>query len=106
MNAGKTKTGGAGSGKETVIRQTTLKDPPALREARSPKGGASPAPLPIDRYDALSASEIEERLDGLALDALKAVEVHEGRHRRRESVVAAVRRARRKITREHATASF
>ena len=45
------------------------------------------ASLPIPDYDELSASQVVERLDGLAPDELDAVRAYESAHRGRNTIL-------------------
>jgi hypothetical protein len=53
-------------------------------------GSASSAGLPIPGYDALSASQVVERLAGLAPDELDAVHAYEASHRQRRTVLGKI----------------
>jgi hypothetical protein len=54
--------------------------------------GAAPADtaLPIPGYDALSASQVVERLAGLSPDELDAVRTYEGAHRNRRTILGKI----------------
>ena len=47
-------------------------------------------PLPIPGYDALSASQVVERLAGLSSDELDAVRAYEGAHRNRRTILGKI----------------
>jgi hypothetical protein len=51
---------------------------------------ASSAGLPIPGYDALSASQVVERLMGLSRDELDAVHAYEASHRRRRTILGKI----------------
>ncbi len=51
---------------------------------------ATDATLPIPGYDALSASQVVERLAGLASDELEAVRAYEGSHRKRRTILGKI----------------
>ncbi len=57
-----------------------------------PANGASPsdASLPIPGYDALSASQVVERLTGLSPEELDAVRTYEGAHRNRRTILGKI----------------
>lgn len=81
-------------------------NPPASSGAKSgnaPKRAEAPAPptdasgsqvgepaLPIPGYDALSASQVVERLAGLAPDELEAVRSYEASHRKRRTILGKI----------------
>jgi len=52
--------------------------------------GAASAALPIPGYDALSASQVVERLVGLAPEELDAVHDYEASHRRRRTILGKI----------------
>jgi hypothetical protein len=52
--------------------------------------GAASAALPIPGYDALSASQVVERLTGLAPEELDAVHDYEASHRRRRTILGKI----------------
>jgi len=51
---------------------------------------ACDAALPIPGYDALSASQVVERLAGLSPDELDAVRSYEGAHRNRRTILGKI----------------
>jgi hypothetical protein len=51
---------------------------------------ARSAVLPIPGYDALSASQVVERLIGLAPDELDAVHQYEASHRQRRTILGKI----------------
>jgi hypothetical protein len=51
---------------------------------------ASSAGLPIPGYDALSASQVVERLTGLSRDELDAVHAYEASHRQRRTILGKI----------------
>jgi polyhydroxyalkanoate synthesis regulator phasin len=57
--------------------------------------GMAEAPLPIDSYDDLTASQVIKRLPGLEPAELRRVRDYEARHANRKSVLEAVERALR-----------
>jgi hypothetical protein len=67
----------------------TVTPPPA---ADAPSNGdlASSAALPIPGYDALSASQVVERLTGLTSDELDAVHEYEASHRKRRTILGKI----------------
>ena len=62
------------------------------RTPRRPTNGATPAgdTLPIPGYDALSASQVVERLAGLTPDELDAVRAYESAHRHRRTILGKI----------------
>ena len=56
----------------------------------STNGATSSAGLPIPGYDALSASQVVERLAGLAPDELDAVHDYEASHRQRRTILGKI----------------
>jgi hypothetical protein len=66
--------------------------PPAPAKTAPPTNGAAPAgeSLPIPGYDALSASQVVERLAGLSRAELDAVRSYEGAHRNRRTVLGKI----------------
>ena len=65
---------------------------PAARPAPAPANGATPAgdSLPIPGYDALSASQVVERLAGLTPAELDAVRTYECAHRNRRTILGKI----------------
>src|SRR5581483_12231217 len=61
---------------------------PALDDG--PARSASSAHLPIPGYDALSASQVVERLAGLGADELTAVRDYEAEHRNRRTILGKI----------------
>ena len=59
---------------------------------RPAKNGDTPAEatLPIPGYDALSASQVVERLTGLSPDELQSVRAYEGAHRNRRTILGKI----------------
>jgi hypothetical protein len=53
---------------------------------------SAPTTLPIPDYDDLSASQVRERLAALDATQRAAIADHEGRHRRRTTILAAIER--------------
>jgi hypothetical protein len=76
--------------KPTVVRPVAK--PPAA--PAPPAAPSSPAPagdtLPIPGYDALSASQVVERLAGLSTDELDAVRAYESAHRNRRTILGKI----------------
>jgi hypothetical protein len=72
---------------QTVTRTVTT--PPA---ADAPSNGdlSSSSTLPIPGYDALSASQVVERLTGLTSDELDAVHEYEAAHRKRRTILGKI----------------
>jgi hypothetical protein len=64
--------------------------PSAATAASTTNGSASSAGLPIPGYDALSASQVVERLVGLAPDELDAVHNYEASHRQRRTILGKI----------------
>jgi hypothetical protein len=62
--------------------------------ARQPSTETAPEPasseLPIPGYDALSASQVVERLAGLSVDELSVVEAYETAHRKRRTILGKI----------------
>jgi hypothetical protein len=57
----------------------------------TPGAGTPPSvDLPIPGYDALSASQVVERLTGLSADELDTVRAYEGAHRRRRTILGKI----------------
>jgi hypothetical protein len=71
-------------------RRTPAPAPP--KAATPPTNGAAPAgdSLPIPGYDALSASQVVERLAGLSAAELDAVRTYEGAHRNRRTILGKI----------------
>jgi hypothetical protein len=81
-------------------------EPPSARAAKSGNGATRVAPrmpptdpnasqaadptLPIPGYNALSASQVVERLAGLAPDELEAVRSYEASHRKRRTILGKI----------------
>jgi hypothetical protein len=68
-------------------------DAPAAPARPRPEPRPAPAPavaLPIPGYDALSASQVVERLAGLSPDELDAVRAYEGAHRNRRTILGKI----------------
>lgn len=63
---------------------------PASTSAEAPTHVPSVGSLAIPGFDALSASQVVPRLEGLARDDLVAVRAYEGAHRRRRTVLGRV----------------
>ena len=64
---------------------------PAPKPAHAPTNGApSSADLPIPGYDELSASQVVERLVGLAPSELDAVHAYEAANRRRRTILGKI----------------
>ena len=65
---------------------------PAAPTAPTPINGDAPesADLPIPGYDALSASQVVERLSGLGRDELDAVHAYETAHRQRRTILGKI----------------
>jgi hypothetical protein len=61
--------------------------PPA--DTNVPEAADEPA-LPIPGYDALSASQVVERLPGLSTDELDAVRTYEASHRKRRTILGKI----------------
>jgi hypothetical protein len=55
-----------------------------------PAAAVAAAHLPIPGYDALSASQVVERLTGLGVDDLAAVRTYEGEHRNRRTILGKI----------------
>ncbi len=66
--------------------------PPSVANANVTSNGdlASSAELPIPGYDALSASQVVERLTGLTPDELEAVHAYEATHRQRRTILGKI----------------
>jgi hypothetical protein len=52
--------------------------------------GSESAELPIPGYDALSASQVVQRLVGLSADELAAVHAYEATHRQRRTILGKI----------------
>jgi hypothetical protein len=83
------------SGPEPVVRSVPTPPEPRIDEAPIPRAatnGATPAgdTLPIPGYDALSASQVVERLAGLSNAELDAVRSYEGTHRNRRTILGKI----------------
>jgi hypothetical protein len=68
----------------------TISDAAAVAEPQSNGDLASSSALPIPGYDALSASQVVERLIGLAPDELDAVHAYEATHRQRRTILGKI----------------
>jgi hypothetical protein len=74
-----------------AVSAPTPPTPPTRPEPPEPNGeSASTAGLPIPGYDALSASQVVERLIGLAPDELDAVHAYETSHRQRRTILGKI----------------
>ena len=60
------------------------------RPDAEPAGTDATAGLPIPGYDALSASQVVERLAGLSADELGAVHAYESTHRQRRTILGKI----------------
>lgn len=58
------------------------------RPSPPPAGPAAGAALAIPGYDALSASQVVQRLDGLSADELESVRVYEAANRGRKTILS------------------
>lgn len=58
--------------------------------APAPVGGPTAAELPIAAYDALSASQVVEHLEGLGAEDLAAVRAYEASHRGRRTILGRI----------------
>jgi len=67
-----------------------LLTPPMATESTSNGDPARSAGLPIPGYDALSASQVVERLVGLAPEELDAVHQYEASHRQRRTILGKI----------------
>ncbi len=73
------------------ITFNTYAHTPAASTAMSVNGNApDSADLPIPGYDALSASQVVERLSGLGRDELDAVHAYENAHRQRRTILGKI----------------
>jgi hypothetical protein len=75
---------------ETAPLADAVIEPAAVAEPHSNGDLASSARLPIPGYDALSASQVVERLIGLAPDELDAVHAYETSHRQRRTILGKI----------------
>jgi hypothetical protein len=81
-----------------VVRSVPTPPEPSVDEApitRPPTNGASPAgdasdTLAIPGYDALSASQVVERLAGLTPEELESVRAYESAHRNRRTILGKI----------------
>jgi hypothetical protein len=74
-----------------AVSAPTPPTPPTRPKPPEPNGeSASTAGLPIPGYDALSASQVVERLIGLAPDELDAVHAYETSHRQRRTILGKI----------------
>jgi hypothetical protein len=73
-----------------ITFNTHVHVPPA--DVTAPVNGDTPdrADLPIPGYDALSASQVVERLSGLGRDELDAVHAYEAAHRQRRTILGKI----------------
>ena len=71
---------------------TTPSHPPAVSHLSVAPGADAPASdeLPIPGYDALSASQVVERLAGLGREELDAVHAYENAHRQRRTILGKI----------------
>ena len=76
----------------TLPERFARSEPDARDDPASAPNGelASTAGLPIPGYDALSASQVVERLIGLAPDELDAVHAYETSHRQRRTILGKI----------------
>ena len=82
-----------------ATRQAT---PPAQPSAAEPSAGAAPqdrpaAPQAIPDYDALSASQVVPRLQGLSQDELAAIARYESTTRRRRTILNKIAQLEREL---------
>ena len=92
-----------------LSRRGGLKQPAMLREAKAPPAGNSEAhQLAIPDYDALGAREVAARLARVefSIPALKRIEEYEAEHKKRPSVLRAVRSVRSVFFHGRRLASF
>jgi hypothetical protein len=61
-----------------------------VEPVRTPGAGGIGPDLAIPDYDDLSASQVVERLDGLALTDLEAIRVYEAAHRSRNTILGKI----------------
>jgi len=74
-----------------AVSAPTPRTPPTRPKPPEPNGElASTAGLPIPGYDALSASQVVERLIGLAPDELDAVHAYETSHRQLRTILGKI----------------
>ena len=71
---------------EPPVPASAAEPPPAATE---PEPAVSPS-LAIPGYDALSASQVVQRLDGLSADELEAVRAYEAANRGRKTILSRV----------------
>ena len=77
----------AASGGVNGVQAPDAPTPPA--DANVPRPVDEPS-LPIPGYDALSASQVVERLTGLSSDELDAVRAYEASHRKRRTILGKI----------------
>ena len=78
-----------------VVRSVPTRPEPSVAEApisRPVTNGTAPAgdTLPIPGYDALSASQVVERLAGLTPEELRSVRAYESAHRNRRTILGKI----------------
>ncbi len=67
-----------------------VSEPTSSNGEAADAGAAQPDDLPIPGYDALSASQVVQRLSGLADDELDAVRGYEAAHRNRRTILGKI----------------
>jgi hypothetical protein len=87
----------AGAAKSSVAKASVAKGGTGAKEPEAPlvpadsDGSQARDPaLPIPGYNALSASQVVERLAGLAPDELEAVRTYEASHRKRRTILGKI----------------
>jgi polyhydroxyalkanoate synthesis regulator phasin len=77
---------------EGDTRRTAAGSTQQKGETRRPRARRPAASLPIPRYDRLSASQVQERLDGLTPADLRRLRDYERRHANRKTVLDRIER--------------
>lgn len=86
--------GATANGTPTPVRPVAERNgataPPPAPRATTSSAAPAGATLPIPGYDALSASQVVERLTGLSADELDAVRAYESAHRNRRTILGKI----------------
>ncbi|MCU1430074.1 MAG: hypothetical protein JWL83_4074 [Actinomycetia bacterium] len=80
----------AAPARSSPTRAAAEPSPPSATAAAEPARSASSAHLPIPGYDALSASQVVERLAGLGGEELASVREYETAHRKRRTILGKI----------------
>ncbi len=79
---------------EPPAAKPSASKPRPAAEPEPPKDGPEAEALPIPGYDTLSASHVVQRLGGLSVSELQAIEAYEASHRARRTVLTKISQLR------------